>query len=122
MTNNTYKQNINDMMGAKLKELRKSMGLTITHLADEIKCTPQQISKYENGKGAIPLYKLMLLSRVLGQDLILCLLGKTLENNFINNRRVVYIDKEVSMIEDPMTRERLLNNIINIIRLCKSNK
>ena len=50
-------------MGFKIKEIRLGLNLTQTDLSKAADVTFQQIQKYENGINAVPLYKLLLLTR-----------------------------------------------------------
>ena len=50
-------------MGFKIKEIRLDLNQTQTDLSKAADVTFQQIQKYENGINAVPLYKLLLLTR-----------------------------------------------------------
>ena len=50
-------------MGFKIKEIRLDLNQTQTDLSKAADVTFQQIQKYENGVNAVPLYKLLLLTR-----------------------------------------------------------
>jgi len=57
------RSDFNRYMGFKLKEIRLSLNQTQTDLSKAADVTFQQIQKYENGVNAVPLYKLLLLTR-----------------------------------------------------------
>ena len=57
------RSDFNRYMGFKLKEIRLSLNQTQTDLSKAADVTFQQIQKYENGINAVPLYKLLLLTR-----------------------------------------------------------
>ncbi|APR98675.1 helix-turn-helix domain-containing protein [Wolbachia endosymbiont of Folsomia candida] len=60
-------------MGRKVKELRLIQGLTQEGLGDKVGVSFQQIQKYESGKNAISIDKLLALAQALSVDLAVLL-------------------------------------------------
>ena len=56
-----------DGIGSALKELREQSGLTTAALAEELGIDQSTLSKYENGRRAVPLSLLEDIASVLGQ-------------------------------------------------------
>ena len=56
-------------VGSRIRELRKSMGLTTTTLAGQAGISQSQLSKLENGKAAISILTLTKLSRIFDRPL-----------------------------------------------------
>ncbi|HYD26358.1 helix-turn-helix transcriptional regulator [Brevundimonas sp.] len=59
-------QDIDDRVGARIKELRKAAGLSQTELGRRIGVTFQQVQKYENGGNRVSASKLWLIARCFG--------------------------------------------------------
>lgn len=62
-------QEIDQLIGGRLRKLRKLRNLTQEDLADRLGVSFQQIQKYENGKNRIPFARAYELSHFLGVDL-----------------------------------------------------
>jgi transcriptional regulator with XRE-family HTH domain len=67
-TENSKATNI--MVGAKLRALRQSMGITGEQLASKIGITYQQLSKYERGTNTMSLFRACLIARALGVSVL----------------------------------------------------
>lgn len=58
-------ENINTILGEKIKEIRKSQGLSQIHLAERIGLSFQQVQKYEKGHTQLTIKRLMQISEAL---------------------------------------------------------
>ncbi|MDD9340459.1 helix-turn-helix domain-containing protein [Providencia heimbachae] len=56
---------IHSIIGIKIKNRRKELGLSGTNLASKLNLSQQQISRYENGVNKIPINHLMDIAAVL---------------------------------------------------------
>ncbi|WP_369311232.1 helix-turn-helix domain-containing protein [Providencia rettgeri] len=57
---------IHSIIGIKIKNRRKELGLSGANLADKLNLSQQQISRYENGINKIPLNHLVDIAEALG--------------------------------------------------------
>ena len=55
----------NQKLGAVVKGRREYRGFTLKEVACELGIAPQQLCKYESGRNAIPIHRLVILSRLL---------------------------------------------------------
>ncbi|WP_062207935.1 helix-turn-helix domain-containing protein [Aureimonas sp. AU12] len=58
-------EQLNEVVGARLKHLRESKGFTLVSLARELDITYQQVRKYESGLNRISVVSLMEVARIL---------------------------------------------------------
>jgi transcriptional regulator with XRE-family HTH domain len=66
------KQNIKEMdcrIAGRVYQARKSSGFARRELSKSIGVSVQQLSKYEKGENRIPVSRLLLLARTLGEDI-----------------------------------------------------
>ncbi len=60
---------IHSIIGIKIKNRRKELGLSGTNLANKLNLSQQQISRYENGVNKIPINHLMDIAAVLNRPI-----------------------------------------------------
>lgn len=60
---------INKQIGLKIKELRKSYGISQIELAEKINLSFQQVQKYEKGMTAISVFRLRMIAEALGVNI-----------------------------------------------------
>ena len=104
--------------GAFIRERRKSLHISQQALADDLQCTPQAISKYENDKASLYLGLLGPLARALQVDITSFLLKKEEKNNTFADEGQFDISKFSQCLSYLREREHLtqkaLSSKINI--------
>ena len=66
---NEYLTSVDKIIGSKIYSLRLAKGLTRVQLAEAIEVTHQQLQKYEKGLNRISVGRLVLMSKVLGENI-----------------------------------------------------
>ncbi len=61
--------NKKNIIGKKIRVLRKLRGFSQTQLAEKIKCVFQSVNKYETGEQNVSVEKLYLISKALGANI-----------------------------------------------------
>ena len=56
-------------IGAQLRQRRRALNLTLEEVANELRCSPEQVSRLESGTSGTTLVRLLAAARFLGVDL-----------------------------------------------------
>lgn len=75
-----------EMIGIKLKQLRKEHNLTQKQLAKKINVSQQQISKIEKSDDKIQLHTLKKVAHALGEDLVIALVNN--DNSDVKTKKI----------------------------------
>lgn len=115
-------ENIDKIVGSKIRELRLSSGMTQSQLAERIGVTYQQIQKYEKGISSISIKRLFAIADTLNVSL----------KSFFEDLPVVEEEKvdyflskesiEVAKLINNISDQKLKNSIIQLIRLLSDTK
>ncbi len=111
---------IDKKIGIKIRELRKSGGLSQAELAERIGLSFQQIQKYEKGATTMSVFRLRQISDALGVHLH-AFLGEEERPRTVSGPKVAYIPGE----ETPVPPQLLSKDEIRLLRLYRklsSNK
>ncbi len=115
-------ENIDKIVGYKIRELRILSGMTQSQLAEKIGVTYQQIQKYEKGISSISLRRLYAIANTLNVSIKSFFENVPLveeENvNYYLSKECIEIAKHINEIHD----QRIKDNIIQLILLLSSSK
>lgn len=108
-------EEINKVIGARLKELRISSGFSQERLGADIGVSYQQVNKYEQGVDSIRAGRLVALARTLGVPT--AYFFETLDFNapIKNGTIVLGIARDVNKIKDLATKKTIANLVRNIV-------
>lgn len=95
-------------IGAKLREFRKTRGLTQEQLAESIDVTFQQIQKYENGTTRLNTDKLQAIAKTLNVPISAFFDEETLEERLLSNQEMEIV-KGFRAVSNSEVREFLVN-------------
>lgn len=113
---------INEIIGAKIKELRLVSGLTHKKIAGKVGVTSQQFYKYEHGINQISIGRLMVLCEAIGMNIMDVIPAtKVLDNSdtesFVFSRKA---GKVFAQIKSKSSQQAALDLLKDIVKL--SNK
>lgn len=102
----------NEAVGARLRLLRESRGVTLVRLAHELGITYQQVRKYENGQNRISVVALMEVARILDIDIAEFFDGlvpkpQTSSSDDAQPQSNELISVVLDRIDDPVVRRRM---------------
>lgn len=80
---NIFTENVDNIAGKRLQELRLSQGKSRQQLAEKIGVTHQQLQKYENGSNRMSFGRICLIAKILGKPLSYFNDGSDFENESI---------------------------------------
>lgn len=86
---------IHTIIGLKIKNRRKELGLSGANLADKLHLSQQQISRYENGINKIPLNHLVDIAEALNCSIEWFFQGYTREYKRDENKKDNQMDREM---------------------------
>ena len=102
---------IDNLVGAKIKELRMSQGLSRVQFAKKIDCSYQQLSKYESGNNRVSIGRMYIIARALNKSLMYFVEGKQPHMPTEHQRLGLEVSRNFAKIESPATRITI-NNLV----------